>query len=64
MEQTALKEDLIQMIEKMPDNITISDVMEELYLRLEIQRAEQEIEEGKSLSHEVVKNEVEKWLTR
>ncbi|MDH5721581.1 MAG: hypothetical protein OEZ13_13320 [Spirochaetia bacterium] len=61
---TEFKKDLIQMIEKMPDDISISDVMDELYLRLEINKAEEEIKAGKSISHDKVEKKVEKWLAR
>jgi predicted transcriptional regulator len=55
-----VKEQVIQMIQTLPDNITLEDVMEELYFKLQVDAGMKELNEGKGISHE----EVEKRMSR
>ncbi len=38
-------------IESLPENASIDDIMRTLYIRIELERAEQSIEEGRGISH-------------
>ena len=43
------------MIEELPEDITVSDVMAELYFRQNVDEGLKELDEGKGISHEEAK---------
>ncbi len=59
-----VKEQVIQMIQALPDNITVEDVMEELYFKLQVDAGLKELDEGKGISQEEVEKRMSKWLTK
>ena len=50
-----IKEKVIKMIEEFPEDITVSDVMAELYFRQNVDEGLKELDEGKGISHEEAK---------
>lgn len=63
-EMPGIKEQVIQMIQELPEDITLDDVMAELYFRLQVDAGLKELDEGKGIPHEEVEKRVAKWLTR
>lgn len=59
---TSVKEQIIQMIQNLPDEVSIEDVMAELYFRLQVDAGLKELNEGKGISHEEVEKRMSKWL--
>jgi predicted transcriptional regulator len=59
-----IKEQVIQMIQELPEDITVDDVMAELYFRLQVDAGLKELDAGKGISHEEVEKRMGKWLTR
>ena len=59
-----IKEQVIQMIQELPEDITVDDVMAELYFRLQVDAGLKELDAGKGLSHKEVEKRMGKWLTR
>ncbi len=59
-----VKEQVIQMIQTLPDNITLEDVMEELYFKLQVDAGMKELDEVKRISHEEVEKRMSRWLTK
>jgi predicted transcriptional regulator len=57
-----VKEKVIKMIQALPDDITISDIMAELYFRKNVDEGLKELDEGKAVSHEEAKKRLNKWL--
>jgi predicted transcriptional regulator len=57
----AIKETVIQLIEKMPDDCTVEDILSELYLKQKVDKGLQDIEEGRVVRHEDVKQRMFKW---
>jgi len=55
------KQDVLEMIERMPDDASLQDIMYELYVRERIERGLREANEGKTVSHEEVKQSLSKW---
>lgn len=45
----------------MPVDSTVDDVMESLYFKKKVERGLKDIEEGRTLSHDEVKNRMAKW---
>jgi len=46
----------------MPDDVTLEDIMYELYFRQRMDRGLEELEQGKTVSHAAVKRSLAKWL--
>ena len=63
---TNLKEEIIALIKKLPEDATIDDIMYHLYVKKKILTGIKEIEQGKVITHEQVmenaKKRLEKWL--
>ena len=51
-----IKDNVIDMIRRMPDDATVADIMAELYVR-------QKIDEGQSLTQEEVEQRLSRWLS-
>lgn len=58
-----IKEEVIKMIQQMPENISVADIMAELYFRQKVDSGLKELDEGKGISHEQVKENLKKWLS-
>jgi hypothetical protein len=56
------KEKVITMIKELPEDITISDIMAELYFRQNVDEGLKELDEGKAISHEEAKKRLSRWL--
>ncbi|MBI3827900.1 MAG: hypothetical protein HY291_00180 [Planctomycetes bacterium] len=56
------KEEAKQVIEALPDPATIDDVMHAIYVKAKFRKGEQEIREGKGISHEQAKKRLKKWV--
>jgi hypothetical protein len=63
---TNLKEEIIALIKKLPEDVTIDDIMYHLFVKKKILAGIKEIEQGKIIPHEQVmenaKKRLEKWL--
>ncbi len=58
---TMQKEDVIKFIEKLPDDVSVDEIMAELYFRQQVEEGLRVAEEGQVYSHEQVKNMVQEW---
>ena len=59
---TTEKENVMQMIKELPDDITLEDIMYHLYAREKIIRGLKDADEGKKVSNEQAKEIIEKWF--
>jgi len=57
------KEQVIRIIDRMPEQASIADIMAELYFCLKVNSGLRELDEGKGIPHEQVKEHLEKWLS-
>jgi len=61
-----LKEEIIDLIRKLPEDATIDDIMYHLYVKKKILAGIKDIEQGKVVPHEKVienaKERLEQWL--
>ena len=57
-----IKEKVIKIIEELSEDITISDIMAELYFRQNVDEGLKELDEGKGISHEEAKKRLNRWL--
>jgi predicted transcriptional regulator len=47
----SIKEEVIRLIQDLPDNATIDDIMYKLYVRTKIEAGLKELDEGKGIPH-------------
>lgn len=56
------KDEVIKMIKDLPDNVTMEEIMHELYVRINMERGVQDLTKGKAASHKTPKMRSGKWL--
>ena len=59
-----IKKRVIQLIQSLPDNVTLDDIMAELYFKLQVDAGLKELDEGEGIPHEEVEKRISKWLTK
>ncbi len=55
------KHEILELIRRLPDDVTTADIMEELYFKQQVDRGLQDVAEGRTLSHEELKQRVARW---
>ncbi len=61
--QTA-KEEVIDLLNQLPDDSTLEEIQDHLYVRQKIQRGLQDVDQGNVKSQEEVENRMKKWLAK
>lgn len=56
------KETAKQVIDSLPNDATMDDIIHALYINVKFARGEGEVREGKGVTHEEAKRKLEKWL--
>lgn len=59
-----VKEQVIRMIQDLPDEASIEDVMAELYFRLQVDAGLKELDEGQGIPQEEIEKRMSQWLAR
>jgi predicted transcriptional regulator len=59
-----VKEEVIRMIQNMPQDASIEDIMAELYFRYQVDEGLKQLDEGKGIPHEDVEKRMERWLKK
>ena len=59
-----IKQQVIQVIQSLPDDVTLDDIMAELYFKLQVDAGLKELDEGKGIPYEEVEKRMSKWLTK
>lgn len=54
-----VKEEVIRMIQDMPKDISVEDIMAELYFRYQVDEGLKQLDEGKGIPHEEVEKRME-----
>ncbi|MHA4741509.1 hypothetical protein [Dyadobacter sp. MSC1_007] len=60
--ETIPKSLLIDSLEKMPDQIDVEQIIEQIILLSKVERARRQIDNGDFYTHEEVKESYKKWL--
>lgn len=55
------KHEVLELIRRLPDDVTTADIMEELYFKQQVDKGLQDVAEGRVLSHEELKQRVARW---
>jgi len=58
-----IKKQVIQLIQQMPEDVSIDDIMSELYFKLQVDKGLKELDEGKGIPHQKVKERMKKWIS-
>lgn len=64
VETANIKDRVIQMIQNLPDDVSVEDIMAELYFRLRVDAGLKELDEGKGIPHKEVEKWMSKWLNK
>lgn len=59
-----VKEQVIQLIQLLPSGVTIDEIMEEIYFKMQVDQGLRELDEGKGIPHEEVEKRMGQWLTK
>ena len=59
-----MKEQVLQAIQRLPDDIDFRDVADEIALLAAVQEAEGDIEQGRLISNEEMKSRIGQWTAR
>jgi predicted transcriptional regulator len=60
--QATVKQAVIEMIEHLPDNASVEDIMAELYFRQKVDEGLRQLDAGEGIEHEEAKQRLGKWL--
>jgi hypothetical protein len=56
-----VKETVQQVLDSLPENATLDEVIHALYLKAKFERGEREIREGRGVSDETAREALRKW---
>ena len=59
---SAVKEQVIKIIETLPEDCTLEDIQHHLYVREKVERGIKAIDNGKTVSQEEAEKKVREWL--
>ena len=59
-----IKQTVIQIIKSLPEDVTIDDIMAELYFKLQVDAGLKELNKGKGIPHDQIEKRMSKWLTK
>ncbi len=55
------KSEVLELIRKLPDDVTTADILEEIYFKQQVDKGLQDVTEGRVISHEELKKRIAKW---
>jgi len=64
IEMSGIKQQMISFIERLPEDATWDDVMAELYFRIKVDSGLKDLDDGKGIPHDEVKERMSKWLAK
>lgn len=57
------KQSVLDMISKLPDDISVEDIMSELYFRQKVDEGLRQLDSGEGVEHEEAIRRLGKWLS-
>lgn len=61
MKSSTTKKKVLNTVEEMPEDETLTDIMERFYLQYKVERGLKQVEEGKTVSPEEAKEQAGTW---
>ena len=62
MERQSAKDQMIQLIEQLPEDATVEDALDKLYLLYKIERGISQADTGQKISQNEARLQMERWL--
>ena len=59
-----VKEQVIKLVETLPEEVTIDDIMREFYFKIQVDKGLQELDEGMGILHNEVERRLSRWLLK
>lgn len=59
---TPVKEQVLTIVERLPDDASLDDIMAEIYFKAQVDAGLRELDEGKGIPHAKVEKRMSKWL--
>ncbi len=59
----SVKEDVLRLIQSMPEHVTMNEIIDELNVRAKIEEGLKDLDEGKFITHDEVRRRLDQWLT-
>lgn len=59
-----VKDQVIKLIKTLPNNVTVDDIMEELYFKMQVDKGLEELDRGKGIDHAQAVKRLSKWLKK
>ncbi len=59
---STIKESVISIVKEMPENATLEDIMESLYVKQKIIKGQSQLESGQFYTHEEAKEILKEWI--
>ncbi len=60
--QATIKQTVIEMIERLPDDASVEDIMAELYFRQKVDEGLRQLDAGEGIEHEEARRRLGQWL--
>lgn len=57
------KNEVLELIRRLPDDVTTADIMEELYFKQQVDKGLQDVAEGRVLTQRELKERLARWRT-
>lgn len=57
-----VKSEAIELITKLPDECSLTDIMAQLYFKAKVESGLRDIEAGRTISHEELRKRVSRWI--
>ena len=58
---TKAKAEALELIKKLPDDVTTGAIMEELFFKQQVEKGLQDVAEGRVLTHDELKEKIARW---
>ena len=58
------KEQVLDMVRNLPDDVTIDDILAEIFFKAQVDAGLKELDDGSGIPHEEVEKRMSKWSTR
>ena len=55
------KTEALELIRKLPDDVSTGTIMEELFFKQQVDKGLQDVAEGRTLSHQELKERIAQW---
>ncbi|MCI3920587.1 hypothetical protein MO973_10115 [Paenibacillus sp. TRM 82003] len=62
MNELSVKAEVIKLIQELPENATLEDILYKIHVKAKIEEGLKEIEEGKGIPHEEAMERISNWL--